>query len=178
MLSAPHMARFGVRLIAIRRCPPTRRYPKAWTCSTMDNLSSNDLQIFREKSRTFCGSVKIPLDKICHEELPHNPRQFNEKNVTTLLDFFRSEGCLRLDPENYVPALISRSAVPRALHPGGEPPRFVSYRQLWLFALRHFPVMDGQSPRRDKTKQSALHEGRQPRRWYELWSLASENGYR
>lgn len=55
---------------------------------------------------------------------------------------------------------------------------WLSYRQLWLFALRHFPVMDGQSPRRDKTKQSALHEGRQPRRWYEFWSLASENGYR
>ena len=56
----------------------------------MNNLSSNDLQIFREKSRTFCGSVKIPLDKICHEELPYNPRQFNEKNVTTLLGFFRT----------------------------------------------------------------------------------------
>jgi len=55
---------------------------------------------------------------------------------------------------------------------------WLSYRQLWLFALRHFPVMDGQSPRRDKTKQSTLHKGRQPRRWYELWSLASENGYR
>ncbi len=55
---------------------------------------------------------------------------------------------------------------------------WLSYRQLWLFALRHFPVMDGQSPRRDKTKLGALHEGRQPRRWYELCSLASENGYR
>ncbi len=123
MLSAPDMARVVVRLIAIRKCPRTGRYPKACTCSTMDNLSSNDLQIFREKSRTFCGSVKIPLDKICHEELPNNPRQFNEKNVTTLLDFFRWEGCLRLDPEHYVPALISRSAVPRDLHPGGELPR-------------------------------------------------------
>lgn len=37
---------------------------------------------------------------------------------------------------------------------------WLSYRQLWLFALRHFPVMDGQSPRRDKTKQSALRKGR------------------
>lgn len=55
---------------------------------------------------------------------------------------------------------------------------WLSYRQFWLFALRHFPVMDGQSPRIDKTKQNALHEGRQPLRWYELWSLASENGYR
>ncbi len=51
MLSAPHMARFVVRLIAIRTCPRTGRYPKACTCSTMDNLSSNDLQIFRESAQ-------------------------------------------------------------------------------------------------------------------------------
>jgi len=117
------MARVIVRLTAIRKCPRTRRYPKAYICSTMENLLSNDLQIFREKSRTFYGSVKIPLDKICYEELPNNPRQFN-KDVTTLLDFFRSEDCLRLDPKHYVPALISRSTVPRGLHLGGEPLRF------------------------------------------------------
>ncbi len=64
----------------------------------------------------------------------------------------------------------------RTLPPGRS--SWLSYRQLWLFALRHFPVMDGQSPRRDKAKQSTLHAGRQPRRWYELCSLASENGYR
>ncbi len=90
----------------------------------MDHLSADDLQIFREKSRTFCGSVKIPLDKIRHEELPNNPRQLNKKNVTTLLNLFRLEGCLRLDPEHHVPALISRSVVPQGLHPGAEPPRF------------------------------------------------------
>lgn len=55
---------------------------------------------------------------------------------------------------------------------------WLSYRQLWLFALRHFPVMDGQSPRRVRAKQSTLPPGRQPRRWCELSSLASENGYR
>ena len=124
MLSASHIARFIIRLIAIRKSPRTGQYPKACTCCTIDNLLSNDLQIFREKSRTFYGSVKIPLDKICHKVLPNNPRQFNKKDVTTLLDFFHSEGCLRLDPEHHVPALISRSAVPRGLHPGGEPPRF------------------------------------------------------
>ena len=55
---------------------------------------------------------------------------------------------------------------------------WLSYRQLWLFALRHFPSMDGQLPRRDMAQQSILHAGRQQRRWYELCSLASENGYR
>ena len=40
----------------------------------------------------------------------------DRKKVTTLLDFFRSEGCLGLDPEYRVPGtLIARSAVPRGL---------------------------------------------------------------
>ena len=72
----------------------------------MDNLSFNDLQIFREKSRTFRGSVKISLKKICHKELPNNPRQFDEKNIATLLGFFRSEGCLHLDPEHHIQSAI------------------------------------------------------------------------
>ena len=124
MLYGADMAPIITRLIAIREGPRSKRKSRACTCSTMNNLTSRDLQISREKSRTFCGSVKIPLDKICHEELPNNTRQFNEKNVTTLLGFFRSEGCLRLDPEHHVPALVSRSAVPQGVTPGGEPPRF------------------------------------------------------
>ena len=124
MLSAPEMASVVVRLIAIRKCPRIGRLFKACICSTMDSLTSNDLQIFREKSRTFCGSVKVPLDKICHEERPNNLRQFNKKNVTKLIDSFRSEDCLRLDPEHHVPALIPRSAAPQGLRLGGEPPHF------------------------------------------------------
>ncbi len=81
----------------------------------MDSLSAKDLQIFREKSRTFCGSVKIPLDKLQHEELPENPRQFDKKNVARLLDDFRREGCQRREPDNHVPVLISRSALPEGL---------------------------------------------------------------
>jgi hypothetical protein len=34
--------------------------------SIMEGLSATDLQIFREKSRAFIGSVKIPLDKLRH----------------------------------------------------------------------------------------------------------------
>ena len=143
------MARVIVRLIVLRGCPRTGRYSKACIYSAMDNVSSNDLQIFREKSRTFCGSVKIPLDKICYEELPNNPRQFNEKNITILLGFFRSDGCLRLDPEYYVPALISRSALPRGLYLGVEPlyfypehPIVCLYGRYRLEAARRFLTGD------------------------------------
>jgi Protein of unknown function (DUF3723) len=79
---------------------------------SMDSLSAKDLQIFREKARSFCGSVKIPLDKLQHEELPDNPRQLDEKNVARLLDVFHKEECQRREPDNHVPALISRSTLP------------------------------------------------------------------
>lgn len=85
----------------------------------MDGLSKKDIQIFREKSRAFCGSVKIPLDKLQHEEIPDNPRQCDEKNITRLVDVFSRDGCYRLEPYNRVPALIPRSALPaRDFHTG------------------------------------------------------------
>jgi hypothetical protein len=53
-----------------------------------------------------------------------------------------------------------------------------SYRQVWLAALRHFPVMDGQAPRKDTAQQSSSDSGIEQRWWHELSSLASESGYR
>ena len=85
----------------------------------MENLSAKNLELFREKSRTFCGSFQIPLDKLEYEKLPNNPRQRDGKNVTRLLDVFRAEGCQPREPENHVPALISRSALPQNSRPGG-----------------------------------------------------------
>jgi hypothetical protein len=55
---------------------------------------------------------------------------------------------------------------------------WVSYRQVFLFSLRHFPAMDGQAPRKDAAKQSSPHPGIQQRWWHELSFLASESGYR
>jgi hypothetical protein len=87
----------------------------------MESLSAKDLAIFREKARAFCGLVKIPLDKLQHEELPLNPRQLDKDNVTRLVDVFRNEGCLRRESENHVPVLISRSALPEEpLEVGGD----------------------------------------------------------
>ena len=55
---------------------------------------------------------------------------------------------------------------------------WTSYRQLWLFALRHFPVMGGEAPRKRKARESAGSTGEQQRWWYELPALASKLGYR
>lgn len=55
---------------------------------------------------------------------------------------------------------------------------WVSYRVLWLLTLRHFPVMDGQAPRRDIGKHNTWQPGLQPQWWIELSALALGNGYR
>lgn len=86
----------------------------------MENLSAKDLQVFRERSRTFCGSFRVPLDKLEYEQLPNNPKQRDGKNVARLLDVFRAEGCQPREPENHMPALISRSAMPQTSRPGGS----------------------------------------------------------
>ena len=109
----------------------------------MENLSAKDLQIFREKSRTFCGSFRIPRNKLEHEELPENPRQRDSKNVARLLDVFRAEDCQPREPENHVPAIVARSALPQA-HSGGvgggvfeEPEWFVPESPLRVLHGRH-----------------------------------------
>jgi hypothetical protein len=80
----------------------------------MDDLSAADLQIFHEKSRAFCGSFKIPLHKLKHENPPKNPRQFDEKSVLMLTSRFFSEDCLRHEADNHVPALIAPHMLPES----------------------------------------------------------------
>ena len=77
----------------------------------MESLSAKDLAIFREKARAFCGLVKIPLDKLQHEELPLNPRQLDKKHVARLVDIFHNESCFRWESDNQVSVLISQSAL-------------------------------------------------------------------
>jgi len=64
----------------------------------------------------FCNSIKISLDKIYYKELFNNLRQFNEKNIMILLNFFCLKNCLCLNLKHYVSALISRSIMFQDLH--------------------------------------------------------------
>ncbi len=76
----------------------------------MKSLSTKDLQIFREKSRMFCESFQISLDKLQAEKLLENLRQRNDKNIARLLNEFSAKD-QRLESENHVLALVSRFAV-------------------------------------------------------------------
>lgn len=78
----------------------------------MKSLSTKDLQVFREKSRTFCESFQISLDKLQAEKLLDNLRQRNDKNIARLLNEFSAKD-QRLEPENHVLALVSRFALPQ-----------------------------------------------------------------
>jgi hypothetical protein len=60
----------------------------------------------------------------------------------------------------------------------GSHASWLLYRMLWLFTLRHFPVMDGQAPRKDIGKQNTWRPGLEFRWWVELSALALNNGYR
>ena len=78
-----------------------------------EGLSATDLQIFREKSRAFLCTVRIPLDKLRCENLFEDPditRQEDEKNIARLVKIFAND-CDRLDPNNHVRVLIPRSAI-------------------------------------------------------------------
>jgi Protein of unknown function (DUF3723) len=55
---------------------------------------------------------------------------------------------------------------------------WLSYRMLWLFTLRHFPVMDGQAPRKDIGKQNTWRPGLEYQWSVGLSKLAIDNGYR
>ena len=105
----------------------------------MENISAKDLQILREKSRTFCGAFRIPLDKLQPEDLPKNPRQRDSKNIARLLNIFHKETCQRREPEHHVPALVSRSSLPQKSNGGtfGEPPLFVPEAPLRILHGAH-----------------------------------------
>jgi hypothetical protein len=77
----------------------------------MEGLSAKDLKLFREKSRAFCGTFKVLSDKLQYEELPNNPRRFDKKNPSRLLDIFHKQGCRLRESDNHVPALVSWSSL-------------------------------------------------------------------
>lgn len=75
----------------------------------MDSISDTEKQYLVERNKALCGTFRVPLCKLKHEGPDVNPRQLDQKNVKRLLNIFELEGCLRMEPENYIPALIPQS---------------------------------------------------------------------
>ena len=87
----------------------------------MKMTTSSETENFREKRRVFLGSVKYSLKHLV-EDTTANPRQTDQKNIKRLLNIYRLEGCLRLELENHVPAVVSHDQYQRivATLPKGE----------------------------------------------------------
>jgi hypothetical protein len=69
-------------------------------------FSELDLLLFRERSRTFCGSFKVPLDSLQHEDSDVLIRQEQEPHIQELVRIYKNEGCWPLDAINHADALI------------------------------------------------------------------------
>jgi hypothetical protein len=66
----------------------SQRHSAVQSRFTIENLSATDLEIFREKSRAFCGSFNIPLDKFERPGLTDSLRQFDNNTLTIALLHF------------------------------------------------------------------------------------------
>jgi hypothetical protein len=117
---------------------------------------------------TFLEDTKYlePCTRILKKLLPG-------KSKGSLSQYFRA---LRSDQPNVKVQTTEFTSEDRTF--SGPHASWVSYRVLWLLTLRHFPVMDGQAPRRDVGKHNTWQPGLQLRWWVELSTLALENGHR
>ncbi|KAI9799076.1 MAG: hypothetical protein M1833_004270 [Piccolia ochrophora] len=81
-----------------------------------------ELGIRQGKQTCFRGSAKVKLKHI-HFEEDHVPgaRQLDVKNVARLKKVFELEGCMRLDEEHHVPAVIEESVLSHALNGRDSP---------------------------------------------------------
>ena len=87
----------------------------------IDSMADREKEYLSEKSKAFCGAFRIALCKLDQEDVEADPRQLDSKNVQRLVKIFALEGCLRLDPDNYVAALIPQSLLSR-IHQVGTVP--------------------------------------------------------
>lgn len=66
-----------------------------------------DETVLQERTRAYRGSIACPLRNLRFENQYINPRQLDKKNIERILAIFELQGCLRLEPENSIPALIA-----------------------------------------------------------------------
>ena len=67
------------------------------------------------KRTNFLGTVRLKLRHLNVEHQGPEDTYLDPKNVTRLLGVFKLEGCLRLNEEHHVPAIINRGAFQDAL---------------------------------------------------------------
>lgn len=77
--------------------------------------SERESQRFAERQSNFRGSAKVPLGFLSFEETPISGH-LDPKNIAGLVQIFELEGCIRLDLENHIPAVISDDLLNQSLY--------------------------------------------------------------
>ena len=78
--------------------------------------SIHEADLLADKARAFYGRAKVSLSNLRFEgDEVAGTRTLNPRNITRLRNIFELEGCLRLEPEHHVPAVIERSTLEAAL---------------------------------------------------------------
>ena len=81
----------------------------------MSFKSDLDLEFLKERQKHFRGRAKIKLSNLSFVRDKNTSLELSAKNVSRLVAVFSTQGCLRLDEENYIPACISGQALNSAL---------------------------------------------------------------
>jgi hypothetical protein len=76
---------------------------------------SIDQAIFSEKSDSYRGIAKIPLHHFTFEKVIPGVRTIRQNHIDALVNSFESEGCFRLNPDNFVKVLINDEILQRCL---------------------------------------------------------------
>ena len=78
------------------------------------------MEIQQEKKAAFRGRAKVAISNLRFEDAyVHGTRPLDSSNIDRLEKIFELEGCLRLDPDHYVPAIINRDTFEKALRNSG-----------------------------------------------------------
>ena len=71
-----------------------------------------------EKTKQFIGRAKVGLEHL-HFPPRNRCQNFDERKRGRLVSIFALEGCLRNDPDHYIPALINQEVLHGALRSSG-----------------------------------------------------------
>ncbi|GBF63945.1 hypothetical protein TMEN_6613 [Trichophyton mentagrophytes] len=108
-----------------------------------------DREYFRHKATFYRGTVKVDLRHLKFEDPKRDGvRTISQKNVERLIEVFRLEGCMRLEPEHHVPALIPQEILEDSLRNSGlEQEEIMEYaipKHLHLAESVRLTVLHGQ----------------------------------
>ena len=78
-----------------------------------------DLEFFKERQRHFRGKAKVRLSTLDFVRNEASCQDINHKNVARLAQVFALEGCLRLEPEHHIPAIVPEDRLSGALQRAG-----------------------------------------------------------